>query len=203
MPKAKNSRRKKTSAGESSPPTPVSRYKAAAYSILLGVGVFGGFSVWQSETCEAAFLNIVETNKGPLEQVQTLPDIGQSHLARGQSFQYPHPFPTSGPHAPVWADPGVYKEPPPAVELVHALEHGNIVIYYDQLAKDDFAKLESWAGLYRGQWSGIIVAQRPGLGNEVVLTAWTKLLHLKAFDTSAAAVFIDTYRGRGPEHPVR
>jgi len=203
MPKTKTSRRKKTSGGESSPPTSRSRYKAATYSILLGIGVFAGFSVWQAQTCEAAFLNLVEAHKGSLERVRTMPDLGRSHLVRGQSFRYPNTFPTSGPHSPVWTKPGVYSELPPDVELVHALEHGNIVIYYDQLPEDDFDMLESWAGLYQGQWSGIVVTRRPGLGSEVVLTAWTKLFRQKTFDASAAAVFIDKYRGRGPEHRVR
>ena len=35
------------------------------------------------------------------------------------------------------------------------------------------------------------------------MTAWRKRLRLKTFDASAAAAFIDAYRGRGPENPVR
>ncbi len=97
----------------------------------------------------------------------------------------------------------MYTVSQPDVQLVHALEHGNIVIYYDQLAKDDLSTLESWAGLYTGQWSGVVVAPRPGLGGEIVLTAWRKILRQKTFDTASAAMFVDTYRGRGPEHPVR
>ena len=48
-----------------------------------------------------------------------------------------------------------------------------------------------------------MVAPRPGLGEAVVLTAWNKILRLDAFDADAAAAFIDRFRGRGPEHPVR
>ena len=36
-----------------------------------------------------------------------------------------------------------------------------------------------------------------------VLTAWTKTLRLSSFDAALAAAFVDAYRGRGPEHPVR
>ena len=203
MPKTKSSRRRKTSTEGTPQSGSRGRYKVAVYSALLGVVFLGGLSFWQSQTCEAAFLDLAGAHEGPLERVQTLPNLGNSHLARGQSYRYPSRFPTSGPHAPVWAKPGVYSELPPDVELVHALEHGNIVIYYDQLSDEDFAMLESWAGLYGGQWSGLIVARRPGLGAEVVLTAWTKMLRLKTFDASKAAVFIDDYRGRGPEHRVR
>jgi hypothetical protein len=37
----------------------------------------------------------------------------------------------------------------------------------------------------------------------VVLTAWRKILKLDSFEPAAAAAFIDTYRGRGPEKRVR
>ena len=42
-----------------------------------------------------------------------------------------------------------------------------------------------------------------GLGQSVVLTAWAKRLDLDRFDPAPAAAFIDGYRGRGPENPVR
>ncbi len=42
-----------------------------------------------------------------------------------------------------------------------------------------------------------------GLGSDLVLTAWTKRLRLASFDAPLAAAFVDAYRGRGPEHPVR
>lgn len=63
--------------------------------------------------------------------------------------------------------------------------------------------LKRWAGLYGGQWDGLVVTPKPGLGEAIVLTAWTKLLRLAPFDAEAAAAFIDAFRGRGPENPVR
>ena len=33
--------------------------------------------------------------------------------------------------------------------------------------------------------------------------AWRRTLTLDPFDGDAGAAFIDAYRGRGPEHPVR
>jgi hypothetical protein len=47
------------------------------------------------------------------------------------------------------------------------------------------------------------VVTHEGLGDGVVLTAWTKKLVLPEFQPEAAATFIDTYRGRGPENSVR
>jgi hypothetical protein len=83
------------------------------------------------------------------------------------------------------------------------LEHGNIVIYYDTPEPEALATLKDWAGLYTGTWDGVVVAPMDGLGGDLVLTAWTKTLRLRSFDAGLAAAFVDAYRGRGPEHPVR
>ena len=116
---------------------------------------------------------------------------------------YQDRFPTSGPHDPTWTPPGVYTNPGAPTQLVHALEHGNIVIYYDEPRSEVLALLERWADLYDDQWSGLVVTPAAGLGSAVVLTAWTKRLELIPFEPAAAAAFVDAYRGRGPEHPVR
>jgi len=209
MSKANRAKRKKNNAGagqkaaDERDTAPMSPYKAAFYAVLLSGVIFGGWSIWQAQSTEAAFLNIANAHKSDLGRVQHMKNLGRGHLTPGQGFTYPDRFPTSGPHAPVWTTPGMYTNFQPDVMLVHALEHGNIVIYYDRIADDDFKVLEEWAGLYSNQWSGIVVMKRPGLGDEVVLTAWTKMLRLKTFDAGPAAAFVDAYRGRGPEHPVR
>jgi hypothetical protein len=43
----------------------------------------------------------------------------------------------------------------------------------------------------------------PGIGEEIILTAWTRELRLPKFDAASAAAFADRFRGRRPEHPVR
>jgi hypothetical protein len=49
----------------------------------------------------------------------------------------------------------------------------------------------------------VIATRSSGLGKAVVLTAWRRILRLDEFDPPAAAAFIDQFRGRGPENPVR
>jgi hypothetical protein len=68
---------------------------------------------------------------------------------------------------------------------------------------DALADLKDWAALYTGTWDGVVLTPMERLGEEVVLNAWTKTLRLKSFDPALAAAFIDRYRGRGPENPVR
>ncbi|MBE9079787.1 DUF3105 domain-containing protein [Romeria aff. gracilis LEGE 07310] len=91
---------------------------------------------------------------------------------------------------------GVYDQEQPQEKLVHSLEHGNIVIYYDEPGEETINE-------FSGPWDGIVVVPKPGLGESIVLTAWTKKLAQPQFDPDAAASFIDEYRGRGPENPVR
>ena len=63
--------------------------------------------------------------------------------------------------------------------------------------------IRRWTGLYGGEWDGVVAAPRPGLGSEIIVTAWRRVLRLDPFDAPGAAAFIDRYRGRGPENAVR
>lgn len=138
-----------------------------------------------------------------LAAVQTFPDQGREHIEPGGTVDYDSDFPTSGPHDPNPVMPGVYTEAQRPEQLVHSLEHGNIVIYYDQPQAETMQALESWADRFSGPWDGIVLTPKPGLEEEIVLTAWTKKLAMPDFDPQMAATFIDEYRGRGPENPVR
>lgn len=98
---------------------------------------------------------------------------------------------------------GVYEQVQRPEQLVHSLEHGNIVVYYDEPTPEAEQALKSWAEQFSGPWDGIVAVPKSGLGESLVLTAWTKKLVQPSFDAAAAASFIDAYRGRGPENPVR
>lgn len=181
-----------------------------ALSLLLGplgitvvlLAVIGGLW-WRNRPESVAFEPNTTIGEAALGSVQSFPSQGQTHVQPGQSVNYDSDFPTSGPHDPEPTLPGVYTEPQPLEKLVHSIEHGNIVIYYDQPGEEAMAALNAWAKEFPGLWDGLVVVPHEGLGAEVVLTAWTKKLVLPEFQPEAAATFIDTYRGRGPENPVR
>ncbi len=168
-------------------------------AVVIGVGYFW----WQSSTTESAFNKLAAGGKSVSSRIKTVPSQGQRHLPAGQPHNYSDSFPTSGPHDPRWVQAGFYTSPQSQTMTVHAIEHGNIVIYYDKPGGNALETLKSWASIYSGQWDGIVVMPKPGIGETVVLTAWTKKLTLEKFDASAAAAFIDIYRGRGPENRVR
>jgi hypothetical protein len=172
----------------------------ATLAVVMAASAWWAFNV---DRQEADFQKLVETGKSALSGVTNVPSEGGGHLRPGQSVTYRSNPPTSGIHDPKWTEPGVHSDPQSPTRLVHALEHGNIVIYYDRPDAAVMKTLKVWAGLFRGQWSGIVLTPRPGIGKTVVLTAWKRIFRLDPFDAAAAAAFIDRYRGRGPEHPVR
>ncbi len=175
---------------------------------LLGVSValLGGALVWQiaqQSQAYAAFQEAVRRGQPALRRVETFPDEGRAHLQPGERATYRTDPPTSGPHSPEWVNPGFYTQEQPPERLVHSLEHGHIVIYYDDPGPQAIRTLQAWARMFNGQWDGVVAVPRHGLGRAVILTAWTRMLRLDSFDENAAAAFIDAFRGRGPEHPVR
>jgi hypothetical protein len=137
--------------------------------------------------------------------IETIPAAAdaRTHIPADAMYDYGTPFPTSGPHSPRWTETGFYSEPQRPTELVHALEHGNIVIYYDQPGPRALEQLRRWADTYQGQWDGVVVVPSPGLKERIVLTAWEKRLLLDRFDEGAAAAFLEAFRGRGPEGAMR
>lgn len=165
--------------------------------------VAAGLYWYLGERSERAFLALAAEGRGRLAEVVSEPDLGREHGVQGAAYSYPSRFPTSGAHDPIPAEPGFYRTQQSPGRLVHAVEHGHVVIYYDKPGAAALDRLEAWAGLYDGHWDGVVVTPMTGLGGKLVLTAWRKRLELAAFDAAAAAAFIDAYRGRGPENPVR
>ncbi len=207
MPKSRTARRRRRKSPIPAPGTGEGKRRTGKRLIGWGaaafVGAVGGWLWWQFNAAEAVFLDLAQAGRPALGAVQTRPNLGRGHVPPGQAVPYGERFPTSGPHDSEWVEPGFYRTPQAPERLVHAVEHGNVVIYYDKPGDDVRQTLDSWTDLYGAQWSGIVVTPAPALGAAVVLTAWRKVLRLDPFDAAAAAAFVDAYRGRGPEHPVR
>lgn len=90
-------------------------------SVLVGVGIiiFIGFLGW---------LFIISTR--PLPGTEVLQE-GRNHLSEGSKIDYQFNPPTSGDHYPSWIAKGFYEEPRMDGNLIHSLEHGYIIIWYD------------------------------------------------------------------------
>jgi hypothetical protein len=207
MPKSRKRKKKNAASGSvdwSGGPKPADRGRKdrrvlIVVLVLLLAG--GGYWAWSWIGAQREFDALVADGQGALDGVVTDRNDGTGHVTG--AISYASDFPTSGAHRPIWTTAGFYDAPQPKALLVHALEHGNIVIYYDQPTTEARGQMADWADLYSGQWDGVVVTPFRGLGAAVVLTAWRKTFRLDPWDASAAAAFIDAYRGRGPENPVR
>ena len=207
--KGRKSRRTRRTRRPKAPTAPTARrrglqrWEIAVIVVAAVAAAWAGWSSWRGDRAEDRFLELAAGGAASLSNIQTIPDAGGGHLELGQSVSYGTRFPTSGVHDRVWVNPGVYDETRPPTGLVHSLEHGMVVIYYDRPDAAVMETLRSWAALYAGPWSGIVVAPAPGIGDMIMMTSWNRTLRLQPFEPAVAAAFVDRYRGRGPEQPVR
>lgn len=109
--------------------------------------------------------------------------------------------PTSGNHAQVPAQVGFYRTTPPSDEkLVHSLEHGNVVMYWDPAKLDEaqFNQLKSLYDNLRSEKPCLILAQRT-MDKPIAITSWGYLAFLDGFDEGALRAFWRDHVAQGPE----
>ena len=137
--------------------------------------------------------------------VETVPCKSANHVPEGTQVKYESDPPLSGDHYPSWVNPGFYDKPQNPQMLVHSLEHGHVVIYFDpaKVSAEQQTYLKSLTDKYKGNWDGVEAVARPGSTHPIILTAWENALRLDAFDQARIDSFVDAFRGRGPENPVR
>jgi hypothetical protein len=140
-------------------------------------------------------------------RVETFESAGAEHVSSGTEIDYERIPPLSGPHYGSTVEAGFYDERQPLGALVHTLEHGAVVIYYDPGALTDEARsdLEDRAATYTDPWASVVVVPSPtdDPAAAYTLTAWRRRLRLDEYDPDAVTAFLAEYLGRGPENPVR
>lgn len=130
------------------------------------------------------------------------------HVALCSPITYATNPPTSGEHYPVWAAFTTYDYPVPFGFLVHDLEHGAIVIFYNcpDGCDGDLSALQSYldgrpddpscaAGVHRR----IVVTPDPDLDVRFAASAWGWALRSNCFDLAALDAFIDDHYAGAPE----
>lgn len=138
-------------------------------------------------------------------RVESFENNGREHVDR--DVDYPRTPPLSGPHADDWVNAGFYTERQRPEQLVHTLEHGGVVAYYDPDAITESARsdLRERANTYTDTFAPFVAA--PALRDDppvpYTLTAWRHRLPLEEYDPEAVTAFLAQYVGRGPENPVR
>lgn len=155
----------------------------------------------------------------PAEARDLLPDEGRGHVAEGTRVDYRTDPPTSGAHYDGTEVPAVYNRPvvhcpddqgdepgvPCYEKLVHNLEHGHVVVYYDpdRIPAEAMDHLLQLNARYQGDWAAVLAVPRKDDRYVAILTAWRHWLRLERYDRALVDAFVNAYMGRGPEHPVR
>jgi hypothetical protein len=131
------------------------------------------------------------------------------HVAPCSDLGYDVP-PFGGPHYSQWAAFGSYDAPVPWGVLVHAMEHGAVVLAY---------RCEPGAGCnaIRGELESIVAARTPDalcrgdapiryvlaptpdLEWPIAVLAWQRIYSATCLDRASIEAFFDAHYGRGPE----
>jgi Protein of unknown function (DUF3105) len=116
--------------------------------------------------------------------------------------------PVFGPHNPQWASDGNYVgQGAPGIEnVVHALEHGRVVIWYKpNLPARQISQLETlFAEPIEGKPEGYkqLLVEHPSMPFQVAATSWGQQLGCRTFTDQtfdALRTFRSTYVDKGPE----
>ena len=142
-----------------------------------------------------------------LASVEQFPNDGTEHVPPSQDLEYAQSPPLSGPHYDRPTQGGFYENPQPAGNIVHSLEHGAVVIYYNESAMNESTRtsLQAFADTHTGTWRSVIVVPNENASAEAdfVLTAWRNRMYMDSYDAQVVFEFLSEFLGRGPENPVR
>jgi hypothetical protein len=136
------------------------------------------------------------------ESIVEFPDEGRQHIAEGTPITYNTDPPTSGPHYPIPQEGGFYTREILPGYLVHTMEHGGIIIYYDPLTVTGNQQNEINTILqpHRGNFATVAAVPRDDPDHTIILTAWRHWQRLKTYDANKITDFIDLFLGHGPEN---
>lgn len=137
---------------------------------------------------------------------EEMPNLGNAHIGAAEELEasdpdtlYPDRPATSGTHLPVWAMTGVFDKAIDERLLVHNMEHGYTVLWYDTDApSDEVDALMDWAqGQIDGPFPKIVVAEYPDdtLDGGLAITGWTHRQICERFDPTITLAFLDQHNG--------
>lgn len=140
---------------------------------------------------------------------EAVPVLASGHTTEGQPLD---PFnsdpPTSGNHFPTTLPAKFYNEadlaglaPNPEGYLVHNLEHGYVIFWYNCALVEDCEDLKNQIQTVMDELNGVklIAFPQDTLEAPVVMTSWGRRQVFEVFDPEAARTFILRNRNRSPE----
>ena len=107
--------------------------------------------------------------------------------------------PAGGNHTPQAAPAGIYTDAnlPADGQIVHAMEHGYIVLWYrPDLDEQSLGQLRDLANEHA---KDILMVPRPSIGTPVAATAWHARIQCGGLEVDTVEKFINTFVNKGPE----
>ncbi|MDP9266092.1 MAG: DUF3105 domain-containing protein [Chloroflexota bacterium] len=144
----------------------------------------------------AKAIDVSSAENQPVGDVgQKIADLGNAHIPVGQHATYNSVPPTSGEHYAAPAAPapaGVKDSTLPNEVTTHNLEHGGIIIVYNNLAPADLDQLKSlYRSLSNAGYRKILVEPYPTLSDaKIAVTAWDWILKLPGYEQSQIIKFV-------------
>lgn len=182
-----------------------------ALVIIAAVTIFI-FNERSAETEAAAAPEGVPADEAGCDPVEEHEEEGNEHVDGGTDVQYETSPPTSGDHWPteLITDAGFYPDTVPEESLVHNLEHGQVVIWYDANASSDLVDdLERFTDSQNDPDAIGAGASTPPIisvpyddvpeGKSYVMTAWTQSQACSSYSLEAINEFREKFQGRSPE----
>jgi hypothetical protein len=141
----------------------------------------------------------VAADEANCEDIETHEDEGRGHIDDGSPTNYATQPPNSGAHYATTSEPGWHADPVAEGNVVHNLEHGQVVVWYDPNAPDDvIEQLETYVDDAGIPMLGIPYESVPS-GANFVLGAWGATQACEQVSGAVIAEFRQEYQGRGPE----
>jgi hypothetical protein len=139
--------------------------------------------------------------------IQTFADLGREHFAAGEAYnEYNGNPPTTGPHASVYAQWGIYEEPQPKEQMVHNMEHAGVIVWHncgggdEPLSVDECAQLKNdLASIVQpavADGEMIVMTPYADMQDRIALTAWRHLDSFNDFDEQRVRTFLETFECR-------
>ncbi len=164
--------------------------------VVLGAGVFATRRAVAPSVGEAV---PIEPNAGAHVPIGEDPGpFSTNPPASGRHYDQPLP---AGFYEP---DDEAARQPYPEGYLLHNLEHGYVVFWYNCDLLDSPEACETLKGqiqkvMKRYQGVKLVAFPWPSLNVPVVMTTWGRMLRFDTFDEKSAGEFVATNRNRAPE----
>ena len=104
--------------------------------------------------------------------------------------------PTSGTHNPQWYPAGVYDKNADITQLIHSLEHGYVILFYNGIPQDQIDQL---VRIQQSDPYKLSVAEYPNMPQKVALAAWGNLQNCEGVNEQVIRSFVAQFRDHGPE----